>query len=385
MPLEITSFIPPHVMAHLPSPVKQVIDYSQSTLTGLEREVERVRTKATDIFQAFQRSPLEGAQRVWTQLTQNPENVSSSIGLASNVVTLAGVILGNPILITVSLIGSSVAHVVSSDAIQQKEELKKRNEALEREKRALEIANANLRSFVADLNKTNAALEAQVRNLRSEVLSLKQENEKLAASNAELKRSISDLQSTVRSLQSCLSVLKEFNGSLQQELARLGKRIDEFKSENEKLGRKIDLIADIEKCLGSLRTTFDTFSRVFTEAKDLLSTQLGDISRQLSSLHETIHLVRERLPDLERIQELSLVHGQFTLALKGIEQYQHQLNSTNAELETTRKKNAEEQIKMEASRKAFEALLKRFEQVYPTPILAAKSIPAAALRPPRRA
>lgn len=373
MAIDIASFIPPSIMAHLPSPIKQVIGHSQYALAGLEKEVEKVKTQATEIFAAFQRSPLEGAQRIWTHLTQNPENVSTTLGLASNIVTLVGVIFGNPILITVSLVSSSVAHVVNRDAIQQKEEVKRRNAALEL---ALQLVSE-------ESAKARAALEAQVANLRSEVSSLKRENEKLATSNAELKRSIADLQSTVRSLQSCLSVLKEFNGTMQQELAKLGKRIDEFKGETERLGTKIDAIKGIEKSLEDLRAMFDTFSRFFTETKDLLSTQLKDISTQMSSLHETMCLIRERMPDLAKIQELLLVHDQFALALKGIAQYQQQLTTTNTELEMARKRSTEEQERMEISRKTLEAMLKRFEQMCPAP--AAHPLPAAAvLRPPRR-
>lgn len=340
MPLEISSFIPSHVMAHLPSPVKQVIDYSQSTLTGLEREVERVKTQATDIFQAFQRSPMEGAQRVWTQLTQNPENVSSTIGLAFQMITFIGIVFRNTISLTFGLIGSSAAHVVSSDSIQKKAELKRHNEALE-------IANTNLKSFVDDLVKAKVSLEAQIHFLQRETKSF-------TIGNIQPQKSISDLQL-------CIIQLNEFRASLDQKLARLSERLDEFQKENERLGVKIESITGIENSVLNFKAFFDAFSRYLAEANVLFTAQLKEISDRMNLLSDTVHTIAEREHDLVRIPPSFLVYEQFTIALNEIIQYQERLIAIKTELEATHKKTSETKIKMETLQRAFEALLGKFE------------------------
>ena len=328
----------------------RLITDPKGSLKDLDKRIQELKAQGKETFEVFSQSPVEGVKRIWTQSTGHQSTFASKIGIVSNLLIAAGLFVGNPVIITLSLIASSMAHVTGAEEALQKE--------------MIERTIAHLTAVNQTLVKTNESLKKEVEDLKKVIQSLREENEKLITSNQELKRSISDLQKNITLLHQHIASLEKFNTVFKQSLKTLQISIEHFKKENGKTNVKVESIQGLEQSFQNIRRELTTFSDQFQDTRQMLSTQHQDISQQLANLTDLVQMIVQRMPDLSRIQELSIVQAQFNIAIEGVRQYQELLTNTQANLESAQNRCSLEHNRMQRSRKSCEKMLHKFERLF---------------------
>jgi hypothetical protein len=122
----------------------KLISNPDEFFSDFQKEKERVSKQADLCIQAFHSSPWDGAMKFWSLITRNETTTASKTGIMANLFIAAGVITNSPVIITLSLLGSTAAHIVGVEEAKQKEMM---------DRMLKEIQKANI-----SLSKTNKAL-----------------------------------------------------------------------------------------------------------------------------------------------------------------------------------------------------------------------------------
>jgi|GEM_PF-5152309 len=325
---------------------------STGFFTDLQNTVSDVFRQFTESFSLIT-SPMEGMKRVWTHVAGSSGTFAQGAGITSNIVMAAGSLLGSPIMFTISFLTSTASFMYLGEQSRQAEML---------EKALIEFKQANIR-----LEATNKNLERQ--------------NQILTASNQELKQNIADLNKNIRVLETHLGTLQQCNASFRLNLTELSRCIEEFKAANGRAGGRVESISGLERSIQGIKTEISRFSTRLDETQTILTTHTQNFATQMGTLSDTMRIVSEKLPDLHRIQGLSIVCGQFNLALEGMRKHQDEVKQTSEELQRAQKRCADEHAQLKACRLSCEAMLAKFQHLLGERAKVAPQMPPQRVQP----
>lgn len=326
---------------------------SRGVLSDIQNTVSYVFRQFSESFAFIASSPMEGMKRVWTHVTGSSGTFAQNAGITSNIVMTAGSLLGSPIIFTISFLASTASFMYLGEQSRQAEMLEK---------------------MLSKLQKTNIDLEKTYKNLEKE-------NQTLRASNQELQRNISNLNESVRVLETRLATFEQCNNTFTMHLTELARCIEEFKVANARAGGTVESISGLERSIQGIKAEILRFSTRLDETQKILTNHTQNLSSQIGTLSDIMKIVKERLPDLQSIQGLSIVCGQFNLALEGMRKHQDEVKHTSVELQRAQKRCADEHAQLKATRLSCEAMLAKFQNLLGEKAKQAPQVPPQRVHP----